>query len=159
MMSRSRLFLGGLVSTRARLRFNGRSNDVPIDRIRIPGPQKVAHFSTGIMPDFQPELTIPRLIFSGKEIRVTDARRYARHWEIPGAGWLDHRAPDQGAIVVREAGKRANIQDGVRTPTSDEAITATTTACISTPATPTWSQPSSRQVSLKKFWGTFVIFC
>lgn len=57
MMSRSRLFLGGLRSRRARLRFNGRLHLAPTGRIRKPGLRKVAHFSTGIMPHFQPELT------------------------------------------------------------------------------------------------------
>ena len=57
MMSRSHLFLSGLVSTRARLRFGGRFYLLPIGRIRKPGRHKVAHFSTGTMPHFQPELT------------------------------------------------------------------------------------------------------
>ncbi len=57
MMSRSRLFLGGLRSRRARLRFNGRLHLAPAGRIRKPGLRKVAHFSIGIMPHFQPELT------------------------------------------------------------------------------------------------------
>ena len=57
MMSRSHLFLSGLVSTRARLRFGGRFYLLPIGRIRKPGRHKVAHFSTGAMPHFQPELT------------------------------------------------------------------------------------------------------
>jgi|SRR6516225_2131108 len=58
MMSRSHLFLSGLVSTRARLRFGGRFYLLPIGRIRKPGRHKVAHFSTGTMPHFQPELTV-----------------------------------------------------------------------------------------------------
>ena len=57
MMSRSRLFLGGLRSRRARLRFNGRFHLAPTGRIRKPDSRKVAHFSAGIMLDFQPELT------------------------------------------------------------------------------------------------------
>src|SRR5580704_1272246 len=58
MMSRSHLFLSGLVSTRARLRIGGRFYLLPIGRIRKPGRHKVAHFSTGTMPHFQPELTL-----------------------------------------------------------------------------------------------------
>jgi len=61
MMSRSHLFLSGLVSTRARLRFGGRFYLLPIGRIRKPGRHKVAHFSTGTMPHFQPELTLFQL--------------------------------------------------------------------------------------------------
>jgi len=66
MMSRSHLFLSGLVSTRARLRFGGRFYLLPIGRIRKPGRHKVAHFSTGTMPHFQPELTVwtPSLLFT-----------------------------------------------------------------------------------------------
>ena len=63
MMSRSHLFLSGLVSTRARLRFGGRFYLLPIGRIRKPGRHKVAHFSTGTMPHFQPELTTERFAF------------------------------------------------------------------------------------------------
>jgi hypothetical protein len=70
MMSRSCLFLSGLVSTRARLRFGGRLHLQPTGRIRKHLRQKVAHFSTGEMSDFQPELT--------NLLRVIPAKRNPR---------------------------------------------------------------------------------
>jgi hypothetical protein len=57
MMSRSRLFLGGLRSRRARLRFNGRFHLAPTGRTRKPDTRRVAHFSAGILSHFQLELT------------------------------------------------------------------------------------------------------
>lgn len=67
-MSRSRLFLGGLRSRRARLRFNGRLHLALTGRIRKPGLRKVAHFSTGIMPHFQPELTVGSMEVQGAHL-------------------------------------------------------------------------------------------
>jgi hypothetical protein len=69
MMSRSRLFLSGSVSTGARLRFSGRFH-LHANRLETVNlhPQWVEEFSTGEMRYFQPALTI-RLTF------INDVRR------------------------------------------------------------------------------------
>ena len=60
-MSRSQLFLGELLSSIARLRFTGWSQLASTSRICKPRRRKMAHFSTGTLSHFPPELTRCRL--------------------------------------------------------------------------------------------------
>lgn len=56
-MSRSWLFLGGLLSSSARFRFTSRHHLHAVGCICKPRPLRVADFSTGEMRKFQPVLT------------------------------------------------------------------------------------------------------